>query len=54
MDSSIGFSVYADGDYQYPYQVEIVRFPLVFTRVGGHYNPSGSVFIYSNDIQFVY
>ena len=42
--SAVGFSVYADGDYHYPDEGEIIRFPLVFTNNGGHYNTSDSVF----------
>ena len=42
--SAVSFSVYADSGYQYPVVGEAIRFPLVMTNNGGHYDTSDSVF----------
>ena len=42
--SAVGFSVYAEDEYQYPNSGEIIRFPLLMTNNGGHYDPINSMF----------
>ena len=42
--SVVGFSVYAEDSYQFPDMGKHVSFPLVRTNIGGHYDPSESVF----------
>ena len=42
--SAVSFSVYGSSSYQFPDAGEIIKFPLVLTNNGGHYNTSESVF----------